>query len=109
LVGSAIVLFLGDGDITAGASPKSAHLEQPMQVNQSIRREAGRPKRHYRANPGVEHPLREYGYDTRFDLNVDDASTGALLTVMGSDTPPEKGVPRIVNYNFSPDMGRMTA
>jgi hypothetical protein len=58
---------------------------------------------------GVEHPLREYCYDARFDLNVNDASTGALLTVVGSDTPPEKGEPRIVNYNFSPDMGRMTA
>lgn len=74
-----------------------------------IRRETGRPERHYRANPGVEHPLREYGYHTRFDLNVDDASTGALLTVMGSNRPSKKRVPRIVDYNFSPDMGRMTA
>jgi hypothetical protein len=109
LIGSDILLLLGDGDITIGASPKSAQLEQPMQVNQCIRREAWRPERHYRANPGVEHPLREYCYDARFDLNVNDASTGALLTVVGSHTLPEKGVPRIVNYNFSPDMGRMTA
>jgi hypothetical protein len=102
-------LLLGGGDITTGASPKSARLEQSMQVNQSVRRDAWRPDLHHRANPGVEHPLGKYGYDARFDLNVDDASTDALLTVVGSNTPSEKRMPRIVNYNFSPDMGRMTA
>jgi hypothetical protein len=80
-----------------------------MQINQCIRREAGRPERHYRANPGVEHPLREYCYDARFDLNVNDASTGALFTVVGSNSSAVKRMPGIVNYNFSPDMGRMTA
>ena len=80
-----------------------------MQVMQSTRRDAGRPERHCRAYAGVEHPLREYRYDARFDLNVDDASAGALLAVMGSNTLAEKGMPRIVNYNFSPDMGRMAA
>ena len=109
LVGSAILLLPGDGDIATGASPKSANLEQPMQIHQSIRREAGRPDRHYRANSSVEHPLREYCCDARFELNVHDASTGALLTVLGSDRTPEKGMPRIVNYNFSPNMGGMTA
>jgi len=80
-----------------------------MQVNQCIRREARRPNLHYRANPCVEHPLREYCYDARFDLNVDDASACALLTVVSSDALTMKRMPRIVNYNFSPDMGRMTA
>jgi len=40
---------------------------------------------------------------------VDDASAGALLAIVASNTPAIKGMPRIVNYNFSPDMGRMTA
>jgi hypothetical protein len=80
-----------------------------MQVNQYICRDAWRPDLHRCANPGVEHPLGKYGYNARFDLNMDDTSTGALLTVVCSNTPPEKWMPRIVNYNFSPDMGRMTA
>jgi hypothetical protein len=109
LVASDILLLLGGGDITTEASPKSARLEQFMQVNQCIRRDAWRPDLHHRADPGVEHPLGKYGYDARFDLNVDNASAGALLTVVGSNAPSEKRVPRIVNYNFSPDMGRMTA
>ena len=109
LVASDILLLLGSGDITAGASPKSARLEQSMQINQCIRRDAWRPDLHRRANPGVEHPLGKYGYDARFDLNVDDASAGAMLAVVGSNTPSEERMPRIVNYNFSPDMGRMTA
>jgi hypothetical protein len=80
-----------------------------MQVNQCIRRDARRPDLHRRANPGVEHPLGKYSYYTGLDLNMDNASAGALLTVVGSNTPSEKRMPRIVNYNFSPDMGRMTA
>ena len=80
-----------------------------MQVNQDIRRDKWRPDLHQRANTGVEHPLREYCYDARFDLNVDDASAGALLAVVGSNTPSEKRMPWIVNYDFLPDMGRMTA
>jgi hypothetical protein len=62
-----------------------------------------------RSYTGVEHPLREYRYDACFDLNVDDASDGALLAIVGSNTLTKKGMPRIVNYNFSPDMGRMAA
>jgi hypothetical protein len=80
-----------------------------MQLNQDIRRNAWRPDLHCRTDPGVEHPLGKHGYDARFDLNVDDAPAGALLAVVGSNTPAVKRMPRIVNYNFSPDMGRMTA
>jgi len=40
---------------------------------------------------------------------VEDGSTSALLAVVSSDLLAVKWMPRIVNYNFSPDMGRMTA
>jgi len=110
LVGSDILLLLGDGEITTRASPKSARLEQPMQVVQAICRNSWRPEcSHCRANPGVEHPRRKCCYDARFDLNVEDGSASPLLGVVGSDTVTVKRMPRIVNYNFSPDMGRMTA
>ena len=81
-----------------------------MQVVQAICRNSWRPEcSHCRANPGVEHPRRKRCYDARFDLNVEDGSASPLLGVVGSDKVTVKRMPRIVNYNFSPDMGRMTA
>jgi hypothetical protein len=81
-----------------------------MQVVQAIRRDSWCPERsHCRANPSVEHPRRKCCYDARFNLNVEDGSAGPLLAVVSSDTLAVKRMPRIVNYNFPPDMGRMTA
>jgi hypothetical protein len=80
-----------------------------MQVVKGIRRDTRCPKRHCGADARVKHPLREYCYDACFDLSVDNAPAGALLAVVSSNTPAVKRMPTIVNYNFSPDMGRMTA
>ncbi len=80
-----------------------------MQVAQGVRRDAWRPERHRRANPRVEHPLRKRCYDSRFDLNVDDTAASALLAVVSPDTLAVERMPRVVNFNFPPDMGRMTA
>ena len=80
-----------------------------MQVAQGVRRDAWRPERHRGANPGVEHPLRECGYDPRFDLNVDDTAASALLAVVSSHRMAVEWMPGVMNINFPPDMGRMTA
>ena len=80
-----------------------------MQVAQGVRRDAGGPECHRGTNPGVEHPLRNRGYDSRFDLNVDDAAAHALLAVVSSNTLAVERMPTVVNFNFPPDMGRMTA
>ncbi|MFZ0008738.1 MAG: hypothetical protein WAK94_10905 [Steroidobacteraceae bacterium] len=80
-----------------------------MQVTQGVRRDAWRPERHRGTNPGVEHPLRQRRYDSRFNLNVDDAAASALLAVVRSDALAVEWMPRVVNINFPPDMGRMTA
>jgi hypothetical protein len=81
-----------------------------MQIMQAICRDSRHPEcSHCRANAGVEHPRRQCCYDARFDLNVEDGSASPLLAVVSSDTMAVKRMPRIVNYNFSPDMGRMTA
>jgi hypothetical protein len=80
-----------------------------MQVAQRIRRDPRRPERHYDADAGVEHPLRKCCNDARFNLNVDDASASALLAIVSSDTSTVERMPAIVNFNFPPDMGRMTA
>ncbi|MFL6605725.1 MAG: hypothetical protein ACJ8R9_30975 [Steroidobacteraceae bacterium] len=38
-----------------------------------------------------------------------DAAAGPLLTVLGSYTSAVERMPAVVNFNFTPDMGRMTA
>jgi hypothetical protein len=40
---------------------------------------------------------------------MDDADAAALFAVEGSYTPAVKWMPRVVNFNILPDMGRMTA
>jgi hypothetical protein len=80
-----------------------------MQVPKSFRRDAWCPERHCGANRGVEHPLRKCCSDACFDLNVDDRSASALLAVVSADTLAVERMPRVVNYNFPPDVGRMTA
>jgi hypothetical protein len=80
-----------------------------MQVAQRIRRDLRSPERHDGAHPGVEHPRRKRCYDARFDLDVYDAAASALLAILSSHTSAVEGMPRVMNYNFLPDMGRMTA
>jgi hypothetical protein len=81
-----------------------------MQVMQTICRNSWCAEcSHRRANRGIEHPRRKCCYDAHFDLNVEDGSPSPPLAVVSSYTVAVKRMPRIVNYNFSPDMGRMTA
>jgi hypothetical protein len=40
---------------------------------------------------------------------VDDRPVSTLLAVVSANALAVEWVPRVVNYNFSPDMGRMTA
>ena len=40
---------------------------------------------------------------------MNDTPTGALLTVVNPNATTIVGMPAVTNYNFLPDMGRMTA
>lgn len=80
-----------------------------MQVAQGVYRGAWHPESHRGADAGVEHPLGQRNYDAGFDLCMDNAPASALLAVMRSYAPTVERMPAIVNFNFSPDMGRMTA
>jgi len=80
-----------------------------VQVTQSIYRDTRRPEGHAGAYAGIQHPVRQRRYDTRLDLNMNDATRCALLAVMRVGTAAMEGMPAIVNLNFTPDMGRMTA
>jgi hypothetical protein len=80
-----------------------------VQVTQGIYRDSRRPERHASADAGIQHPIWQCRYDTRLDLNMNDAASGALLAVMRIRTSAVERMPAIVNRNFAPDMGRMTA
>jgi hypothetical protein len=56
-----------------------------MQVTQNSRGNPWPPQCHWGADAGVKHPCRQSRYDTRFDLNMDDASPGPLFAVMDLD------------------------
>jgi hypothetical protein len=80
-----------------------------MQVVQGVGRNARQTERHRRADPGIEHPLGKRRDDSRFDLEVNDASACPLLSIVSSDTPAMERMPAVVDLNVVPDMGRMTA
>jgi hypothetical protein len=106
---SDILLLLGDSGLTAEASPKSARQEQSMQITQGLYRGARRPESHRGADAGVEHPLWQRDYNAGFDLCMYHAPTGALFAVVRAYEPTVVRMPTIVDFNFTPDMGRMTA
>ncbi len=80
-----------------------------MQISQRNNRGPGSPESHAGADASVEHPLRKHCYNTRFDLNMDNPTVSALLTVLCAYLSAVERMPTVVNFNFSPDMGRMTA
>ena len=80
-----------------------------MQVTQGVYRHSWYAERHSGTDAGVQHPVRQCCYNTRLDLNMNDTAGGALLAVVGICASPVKWMPAIVNFDFSPDMGRMTA
>jgi hypothetical protein len=80
-----------------------------VQIRQGVYRDSRRPERHAGADAGVQHPLRQSCYDPRLDLNMNYAASRALLAVMSICTSTMERMPAIVNFNFTPDMGRMTA
>jgi hypothetical protein len=67
------------------------------------------PQSHRGSNAGIQHPGWKGQDDTGFDLDVNHAPTGALLAVVSPDPTTVVWMPAVVDYNFVPDMGRMTA
>jgi hypothetical protein len=80
-----------------------------MQVTQDSRRNPRTPQCHCRADARIQHPCRQGRDNTRFDLDVDEASAGALLAVVNPYRTTVVGMPAVMNHNFLPDMDRMTA
>ena len=60
------------------------------------------------ASHGVEHPGSDHDHDARINLDVHYLAVGALLAVFAPDATPIQRVPAIEDFDFLPDMGRMT-
>jgi hypothetical protein len=80
-----------------------------MQISQGVDADPRCSDGHAGADAGVKHPVRQPRHDARLDLDMDDATTGTSFAVVSSNLSAVKRMPGIVDFNFLPDMGRMTA
>jgi hypothetical protein len=102
-----ILLLLDDG-IVPGASSETTLGQQLMQLSQRRHRNARRTQRHSSAGGRIQHPGRHHDDHAGRRLDVNDLTAGAPLSVLTANATPIKRVPPVVNFNFLPDMGRMT-
>ena len=93
---------------TRAASPQSLLREEIVQLVERIQRDARRTQLHRCADRGTEHPRGNDDDDPRTDFYVNDLAVGALLAVLPPDATPVERVPAIEDFDFLPDMGRMT-
>jgi hypothetical protein len=93
---------------TRAASPKSSQRQQQVQLGQRVHRGLRSAQLHVSASRGIEHPGGNHDHDARLRLKVDYLAGGTLLTVFAPDAPSIQRMPAIENFNFLPDMGRMT-
>jgi hypothetical protein len=103
-----ITLLQDDVRIALKASPETALDQQSMQLGQRPYRYARCADLHSGAGDRIQHPARHDGDDAGARLDVDILVTATLLAVMQADATPMERVPAIVNFDFLPDMGRMT-
>ena len=93
---------------TRAASPKSLLREEHVQLVKRIQRDPRRTQFHGRADRWTEHPRGNDDDDPRTDFYVNDLAVGALLAVLPPDATAVERMPAIEDFNFLPDMGRMT-
>ena len=103
------LLLLDDSRIVQEASSETAFDQQVMQLNQCRYCEARRAENHSRADDRIEHPCRHDDDHAGRRLDVNDLAASAPLTILTPNTPPMQRMPPVTNFDFLPDMGRMTA
>jgi len=80
-----------------------------MQISQGIHRDPRSSEGHAAADAGIEHPVRQRRYNAGLDLDVHHATSRASFAVVSAYASAVKWMPGIMDFNFLPDMGRMTA
>ena len=93
---------------TRAASPKSSLQQQKVQLGQRVNRSPRIAQFHTSAGCGVEHPGSDHDHDAWLNLDVNHLAVGALLAVFAPEATSIQRVPGIEDFNFLPDMGRMT-
>ena len=79
-----------------------------MQVQQGGSGQPRITQLHASAGGAVEHPSRQDDDYTGRNLDVDDITAGSSLAVLLPKPAPIQRVPAIEDFDFLPDMGRMT-
>ena len=93
---------------TRTASPKSSLRQQQVQLDQRIHRCSRSAQFHASAGHGVEHPGSDHDHDAWFNFDVNYLAVGTLLAVLAPYATPIQRMPAIEDFDFLPDMGRMT-
>jgi hypothetical protein len=79
-----------------------------MHINQCRDRHAGRAQRHSSAGGGIEHPTCHHDEHARRRLDVDNLTAAAALRILAPNAPSVERMPAVADFNFLPEMGRMT-
>jgi hypothetical protein len=104
-----MLLLLDDDRIVPGTSSETTRDQQMMEVKQRRHSYARRTDpRHADAGDGVQHPRGDGGDHARHHRDVNKPTGDALLSVMPPDAAPVERVPGVMDFNFLPDMRRMT-
>jgi hypothetical protein len=80
-----------------------------MQLDQRQYRHARRAQRHSGTGGRIQHPCRHHDDHARRYLDMNDLTADAPLSILPPNAAPIERVPPVANFNFLPDMGRMTA
>jgi hypothetical protein len=104
-----MLLLLDDDGIVPGASSETAFCQQLMQLSQRRYREARLTQLHSGAGGRIQHPCRHHDDHAGRHLDVNDLTASAPLDVLVPNATPIQRMPAIGDFDFLPDMGRMTA
>src|SRR4051794_17880276 len=79
-----------------------------MQFDERVYRYPARANLHACARDRIEHPRRQDRDDARLRFDLHEPPGDTLLAAAEANATPVEGMPAIVDYDFLPDMGRMT-
>ena len=79
-----------------------------MQIDEGGHRRAGYTQFHACAGGSVEHPRRHDQDYARCNFDVNNITCRSLFTVLPSKTATIERMPAVEDFDFLPDMGRMT-
>lgn len=102
------MLLLDDGRIVRGASSETSLDQQLMQLDQARCRHPRGAEPHPGADGRIQHPCRDNDDHAGRHLDMHDLTAGPPLGVEPPKAAPMQRVPAVADFDFLPDMGRMT-